>query len=258
MSRPKWDFFNWPDKIKVRGKMISPNISHSKASIVHRCSGLYKLQYEDKIKMPPSAPLIHGSYFDALCSGEEPAAPFPESEDIEIIKERYEEYKPFIVPGETQKPFQMALGFGTWIVIGFLDRYPNAIPDAPIIDVKFAQKPWTQKKADGNKKQATIYAVGLNHDWVRFDVANLKKPGIQQFEMWLSQQDKDRARAWLIDAAKMIVSGQRFFTPNKLCPWCDYRKMCSAVDDEGQFVGDTVKEAETAIDELSKKEEQCD
>lgn len=220
----KWDFFNWPDKIEVRGQMISPNISFSKAGTVHRCPGLYMLQYEDKKKVPPSKAIIHGVYFDALCSETTPEEPLPNPDDILVIKDRYQEYKPHILPGETQKPFQVDLGFGNWIVIGFLDKYPDAVPDAPIIDVKFAQKPWTKKKLDGNRRQAAIYAKGLNHDFVQFHVANFKKPGIQVFDVWISQQDKDNAQAWLIDAARKIVSGDRAFTPNVLCDWCDHAK----------------------------------
>ena len=222
----KWDFFKWPAKINVLGKMISPNISHSKASVVHRCPGLYKLQYEDKIKTAPNRAIICGSYFDALCSGTTPEEPLPNPDDILVIKERYREYKPHIALGRTQKPFQMNLEFGNWIVIGFIDKYPDAIPDAPIIDVKFAQKPWTKKKVDGNRKQAAIYAVGLNHDWAQFHVANIKDPGIQIFDIYVSQQDKDRAKRWLIEAAQKIVSGNREFTPNALCDWCDHGKIC--------------------------------
>jgi len=224
MKKDKWAFFNWPDKIKVCGRMVSPNISFSKAGVITRCPGLYKLQYEDGIKVPLAKAIIQGGYFDALCSGTEPEEPLPNPDDILVIKERFKEYKPLIVPGETQKPFQLNLGFGTWIVIGFLDKYPDAIPNAPIIDVKFATKPWDERKHNNNRLQAAIYSKGLGHDWVQFHVANFKKPGIQIFDTWVSQQDLDNAQAFLIEAARKIVSGDRTFTPNTLCDWCDYAK----------------------------------
>jgi CRISPR/Cas system-associated exonuclease Cas4 (RecB family) len=111
-------------------------------------------------------------------------------------------------------------------LIGFIDLLPDAFPNAPIIEIKFSEKKWNSRKAQYKWMQAAIYAWAMEHDFVQFHVMNYEKPGLQTFDMNISEIETDRMLDNVVKAIEKIESGIRKPEENKLCGWCDFQEHC--------------------------------
>ena len=222
MSKPDWTQFNF----------LGHTISNTKVEAVNNCGLKYKFNYEDKIPTMAARALELGRCFDRLCeSGEVPDdLKLLSQQDIEVIKERYEEYLPIMPVGKKQVGFQKDVGYKDWSLIGFMDLVPDAFPDAPIVEIKFSEKKWTQKKAGYKWLQAAIYAWAMEHDWVQFHVMNYEKPGLQTYDMNISEIETDRMLDDVVSAIRKIEDGVRSPEENVLCGWCNYQNRCPLFD----------------------------
>lgn len=218
MSKPDWSLFDWSGH----------TISNFKIEIMLNCSLKYKFTCEDKIKTPPARALELGKCFDHLCE----VGTVPEKlellsdDDVIVLSERYNEYKTIMPAGKKQVGFQKSAGYKDWSLIGFIDLVPDDFPNAPIIDIKFSEKKWTQKKAGYKTLQASIYAWALGHDWFQYHVMNYKESGLQTYDFNIGEIEVDQMLDKTVRAIQMIEGGVREPNENVLCGWCDFHDHC--------------------------------
>lgn len=219
----------------------NPTISISKADLALRCPLGYKYNYEDKLPRTSSKILEMGKAFDGLCNtGKVPNnLTLLKPDDLALVGVRYQEYRKVMPLGAKQVPFQRTLDYGDWSVIGFIDLKPNDFPDAPIVEIKFSEKPWTARKVkyDNNQRQAIIYAWATDHDFVQFHVMNAKKPGLQTYDVWVNEMMIDATLEDMIKAVRVIEEGQREAIENPLCGWCDWQNACPKFKTKGEDDG---------------------
>lgn len=217
-------------------------LSVSAANLALRCPLGYKFQKEMKLETTPSRILLMGRYFDALFSKESEEIvglrEQLEPHDKDIVDDRWARYKEVMPPGRIQHPIQYQLN-DSWDVIGFIDIIPdpwfeNGI--GPVIDVKFALKPWDGKKADydDNVRQRSVYCRGMEEEvgasvtWFQYHVLNEKNTNLQKLTQIVTPLQMENTREDMLLAARIIESGEREPAVNKLCDWCDFKNRCPA------------------------------
>jgi len=217
-SKPDWSQFDFSH----------PTISNFKVETILNCSLKYKFTCDDKLPTAPARALELGRTFDLLCeTGEIPDdLKLLNEKDVSIIRERYQEYRGLMPVGKRQFSFQKMVDYKDWSLIGFIDLVPDEFPNAPIIEIKFSEEKWTQKKASYKGMQAAIYAWALEHDWVQFHVMNFKESGLQTFDMNIGEIEIDQMLENVVRAIRKIEDGIREPEENKLCGWCDYQVHC--------------------------------
>jgi hypothetical protein len=224
----------------------NPTISISKADLALRCPLGYKYNYEDRLPRTESKALQMGKAFDGLCfDGKIPDGfNLLKPDDLALVGIRYQEYRKVMPRGPRQVPFQRKFDYGDWSVIGFIDLKPDDFPNAPLVEIKFSEKPWTAKKVqyDSNQRQAAIYAWACNHDFVQFHVMNAEKPGLQTYDVFIGEMEIDRALEDMVKACKVIEEGNREAVENPLCGWCNFKGYCPKFKIEGETNGSDINE----------------
>lgn len=240
-KKPDWSQFDWSGH----------TISNFKIEIMLNCSLKFKFTCEDKIKTPPARALELGKTFDHLCEvGKLPdKLELLSDHDASVLYERYDEYKTIMPSGKKQVGFQKSVGYKDWSIIGFIDLVPDDFPNAPIIDIKFSEKKWTQRKAGYKTLQATIYSWALGHDWFQYHVMNYEKPGLQTYDFNIGEIEVDQMLDKAVRAIQLIESGTRKPNENVLCGWCDYQKYCPLFNTKSN----EVKTNEINIDKKSNE-----
>jgi RecB family exonuclease len=117
------------------------------------------------------------------------------------------------------------------ILVGKIDRMDNIGEESiEVVDYKTAKKMPSQKEVDENL-QLSLYALGVMNRWPNFKSPNIKlslyflKHGMK-ISTYRSVKEIEATKQMVLDRIAEIKSSDFRPTPNPLCDWCGYKKIC--------------------------------
>jgi RecB family exonuclease len=249
-------------------------LSFSKVDTYQQCPLKYKFQAVDKLPTPPAPELSWGTSLHAALEWFwDRKLPEPSSADdlAEALYDRWDDTGFADMPREEKirwyryaqdvlrrhhaqhaAAFRPAAAVEQWFdvdlgarvrVRGFIDAaMPTEGGGFGIVDWKTNRKAKPREHVEGSL-QLALYALaarelwGRDPDWVAFEFV---VPGMR-VDVPIERIDVDAAVAEVHRVAEQIRAERFEPTPNRLCPWCDFRGLCPAFegDDGGADVPGT-------------------
>lgn len=233
----------------------SPHLSFG--SSLH---GALESFYDRKLPVCPSEDELLGFLYDAW----EPSGfrEFSRDEQLdwyrhaqEVLRRFHRRVAPsYQLPVATEAWFELPLEDA--VVVGSIDRVDrDEAGELHVVDYKTNRRVKDRGQV-ARSLQLAIYALACEHLYgelpatvsLDFVVAGL------EVRVPLGDLDLVRARRAVTDTAARIRDGAFDPTPNRLCGWCDFRRVCPAWDGEGpEVLGEAVATLERLRSRLRRE-----
>lgn len=251
--------------LDVEGRV---RLSFSRVSAYQRCPLLFRYRYRDELPRRPSPHLSFGRSIHAALEWlyDRKAAPWPTEEELvahlyevwdssgfaEVTREEQlrfyrlgqetlrrfhrRERDHLEVPAGTEIRFEMPVTDRA-LVVGSIDRV-DVDQDRGLHVVDYKTGKLTNRHDVEESLQLALYAMACGHLFGRLPEtvcldfvvtgARVRVP--------VDDLDLDAARTTVLETADAVRAGRFQPTPNALCSWCDYRRLCPAWEGEGPDV----------------------
>lgn len=265
MSTASDDGPDQPSLVDVEGRV---RLSFSRISTYRQCPLQFRYRYRDGLPSPPSPHLSFGRSVHAALEWlyDRKVADWPDED--ELLQHFYEvwdssgfvdvdrdeqlryyrrgqdalrrfhrrERDRFRIPAGTEVYFELPLEDRA-LIVGSIDRV-DVDDEHRLHLVDYKTGKLRDREQVAGSLQLALYAMACEHLYGRLPATVCLDFVVAGPRVRVPTEDLDLAgaRRAALDAAAAIRAERFDPTPNRLCAWCDYRRLCPAWEDEGPDV----------------------